>query len=179
MSLLTPAQFREHAPTSLSDAALQRLLDAAEFDIVADLGAVTTLEDRRRGGGPYLFLSRRAATITSVVERYGDVLGLTDVTMDTTDYTLLPDGYTLRREWTGTHRNDVWADSVIVTYPVLDDTAVRQRGQIDLVKLEIAYQPGLTAQSIGDWAEQYRNVNYADERAQIFASLHSAVPWFA
>lgn len=176
---LTPTQFREHAPTSLSDEELQRLLEAADLDIIANSGPLGSLQDRRRGGGLYLFLSRAAASITSVVERYGDLLGLTDVTMDTSDYTLLPDRYTLRREWVGTHRNDRWADSVIVTYTVLDDTAVRERCQIGLVKLEIAYQPGLTAQAIGTWSEQYRNVNYADERAQIFASLTSGVPWFA
>lgn len=179
MALLTPADLREHIQTSLVDTALQRLIDGAEMDILQQAGPLGVLEDRRRGGGTLLFLSRPVGTLTSVVERYGDPLGLTDITLDATDYTLMPDKRTLRREWIGTHRVDRWADDVIVTYTVLDETADRQRALINLVKLEIAYQPGLTAQSIGTWMEQYRNVNYVDERAQIFASLNSSVPWFA
>lgn len=179
MAILVPAELREHIQTSLPDTALQRLIDGAALDIVSQCGPLGVVEDRRRGGGILLFLSRPAASITSVIERYGDPLGLTDITLDTTDFTLLPDNRTLRREWIGTHRVDRWADDVIVTYSRLDDTSDRQRALINLVKLEIAYQPGLTAQSIGTWMEQYRNVNYVDERAQIFASLNSTVPWFA
>lgn len=179
MSVLTPAEFRDAIDTGTSDTALQGLIDSAEFDIVAACGPLGTLEDRRRGGTRYVYLSRRAASITTVVERYGDPLGIDDVPMDPTDWTFLPDRQTLRREWVGVHRNDRWADEVIVTYVILDDTVSRKRATINLVKLELAYQPGLTGQQLGAWAEQYRNVNYEDERTQIFNSLMATVALFA
>lgn len=182
MGLLTPAEFREHVTTSLADSALQILLDAAETAIVGRVGEIGVLQDRRRGGGTLLSLSRAAATIGSVIERYGDPLGLTDVPLATDDWTLLPDGYTLRREWTGTHRNDRWADAVIVNYTALDDTAERQRVAIALVKLDISHQPGLQAQQIGDWSETYARqaaTDYKAERESLLDSLASNVAWFA
>lgn len=181
--LLTATQFRDFAETTLSDESLQTLLDAAELDIIATAGPLGSFADRRRGGGLYLWLSRLAGTITSVVERWGDPLGLTSVTLDTTDWTLLPDGYTLRREWSSTHPADRWADDVIVTYTPLDDTEARKRVQVGLVKLELARNPGLVSQTIGDWSETYQAssavAGYAVERAVLLASLSVGVGWFA
>ena len=192
-NLLTPAQFRGFVNTPLEDPGLQLLLDAAESSIVARVGVLGALEDRRRGGGEYVYTSRRAASMTQVIERYGDVLGLTDVTLDPTDYTLLPDGYTVRREWNGVHRNDRWADnapnasqgSVILRYPAFDDTVERQRVAIALVKLDLNYNPALAGQSIGAWSESYsmmggtRGGTYVDEREAILDSLGQNVAWFA
>lgn len=171
--LLTPAQFREHQATSLGDDALQRLLDAAEDAISARFGALAALTERRRGGGVLLFLARPVGTIASVTERYGDPVGLTDVVLDPADYTLLPDGQTLRREWTGPHKADRWTDEVIVASTPADDTAERVRVSIALVKLDLTYNPGLTDERIGDWEEAYNGaaLPYATERESILASL--------
>lgn len=174
MALLVPAQFREHQATALGDPALQRLIDAAEGAITRRYGSLAGLTERRRGGGLFLFLSRPASSITSVTERYGDPLGISSVVLDATDYTLLPDGQTLRREYTGTHPTDRWTEDNVVVFVPADDSAERIRVVIALVKLDLTHNPGITDERIGDWGETYANnsvMNYGLEREMLLESL--------
>ena len=63
--------------------------------------------------------------------------------------------------------------------PLRDDTATRQRAQRALVDLELSFHPGLTGQSIGTWSETYAGSgmkSYAEQRADILASLHDVGP---
>lgn len=177
MALVDPAKFREHQATALVDTALQRLIDAAEGAVVRRYGGLASVSERRRGGGLFLFLSRSAATITSVTERYGDPLGVSSVLLDATDYTLQADGATLRREYTGTHPADRWTDDTVVVFVPFDDAAERIRVEIALVKLDLTHNPGLTAERIGDWSEGYRtgDVSYSAEREDIIASLQAGL----
>jgi hypothetical protein len=174
MSDLTTAEFREHQATDLPDAALQRLIDAAEAAIAARYGTLAQLTDRRRGGGTLLFLSRRAATIAGVTE------GSTGLAAN--DYTLLPDGMTLRREITGTNAATTWADPTVVTFTPLDDSAERARVTIALVQLDINHNPGLSAEAVGDWSQSYADGNtmhYGIEREAILATLADSRLGFA
>lgn len=179
MNLLTPAQFRQHVNTSVADPALQRLLDAAELAITGRVGALTAITERRRGGGSMLYFGRAIGTFTSITERTGDPIGWTDVVLDATDYTLLSDARTVRREITGTHKAERWADDVTAVYTPLDDTAERQRVAIELVKLDLAHQPGLSGQSIGSWSESYAALDYTETRESLIASLAPNTAWFA
>lgn len=175
MSDLTPAEFREHHPTDLVDTALQRLIDAAEQAIATRYGSLAPLTEVRRGGGSLLFLSRRAASITSVTERYGDPLGVTNQPLDPTDWTLLPDGMTLRREYAGAlHPADIWQADTVVAYTPADDQAERTRVTIALVQLDVNNNPGLTAETVGDWSQTYADnsaMNYGLERDAILNSM--------
>jgi len=178
LSLLTPAQFREHQATELGDVALQRLIDAAELAITRRYGSLAAFTELRRGGGSLLFLSRASASITTIVERVGDPLGQADVTLAPADYTVLPGGLTLRREYTGPHPRAGWQWDVVVTYTPLDDSADRIRATIALVKLDINNNPGLTAESVGDWSQTYADnsaMNYGRERETILSSLEAGL----
>lgn len=167
--------FRLHASTSLGDAALQTLLDAAEQAIAIHAGEyiVSSGADDEvneiltpRGIGPLLRLSRRAQSITTVVE------GTETLAAD--DYELRSSGYVLRRLNDGTNPSLYWRNRVYVTYVPLSDTAERERVQIALVKLDLAYAPGVVQETIGAWSEQKANNsvwNYQQERAAILASL--------
>lgn len=180
MAILDPATFRQHQPTPLGDPALQVYIDAAEAAIVGRYGAIATFTDRRGRpdyqNGVLLFLSRRAGTIVSVTERYGDVVGITDVVLDPSDYTLLPDGMTLRREYTGTHPAARWTEVVVVVQTPYDDSAERLRVAIALVKLDLAHTPGIVGETIGDYQVQYAPrtggaANYDQERDAILSTL--------
>lgn len=173
--ILTPAIVREHIETSVPDTALQRLINDADLAVLTFAGPIGDAEDRRRGGGVLLFLSRTAGSITEVIERYGDVLGLTDVTLDPTDYTLMPGGHYLRREWTGIHRSDRWADNVIVRYAAQDDVAARIRVELELVQLELNHQPGLVMDAAGPVQERYPigTGDYREIREAILATLRT------
>ena len=49
MSIVTPAQIKEHVQTDLVDAAIQRLLDDADAEIIRRLGPAATQVDMRDG----------------------------------------------------------------------------------------------------------------------------------
>ena len=163
-------QFREHVTTSLGDEPLQRLLDAAAEAIVAVMGPYLTdgtIDEiiTPRGPGPLLRLSRRAESIDEIIE------GTTTLAAD--DYQLRSSGYILRRLDTGTNPASYWRNRVYVTYLPQSDLAERDRVQLELVKLDLAYQPGITQETIGSWSETLAQGDrtYQVERAAILASL--------
>ena len=170
MTLLTVAQFREHAPSTIVDAAIQSVLDAAEAEITAYAGPVGgAVTERVPGGGSSLVLSRRVSAVTSITE----TRSLTDTALAVDDWRQRSP-YVLERLRTGTNPRSAWAGAVAVVYTPVDDTAVRTMVQVALAKLDIATNPGLAAQTIGSWTEQYASNsawNAAEERASILARL--------
>ena len=162
-------QFRAFEPAStLSDESLLILLQASAADIVNAIGPTGDIVERLSARGPALMLSSRAAGIVSVSENpYGTPLALV-----ADDYELSWTGRVLRRLMDGTNPSSYWRSPVRVTYSPPDDLAQRQRAQLELVRLSIAFNPGLVSQTIGTWSETYRtDVPEPEQRAQILASL--------
>ena len=170
MTLLTVDQFREHAPSTLVDAAIQRILDATEAEITAYAGPVGgTVTERVRGGGSSLVTSRRVSAVTSATETRWS----TDTVLAANDYRIRSP-YVLERLRTGTNPRSYWARDVAVVYTPVDDTAIRKMVQLALAKLDIATNPGLAAQTIGSWTEQYASNsawNADEERRSILSRL--------
>ena len=171
---------REHVETALGDDALQRLLDDAEQAITDQVGALGSVTAYVEGGGTYLFLPRRAASITGITEAYDSS---TPLALAADDYRLGLDGVTVRRIDTGTNPRLSWyGGPVRVVLVAADDEAVRERVQIDLVRLALNYSPLRTGETIGDYS--YQNAsnsawNYQTEREAILATLLPGVPGFA
>lgn len=167
--LLSPADFRKHQETGLPDPALQTLLDAAEWAINRTLTADALIE-RHETLGRYIYPARRVTTVTSLKE----TVGTTVTTLAANDYLIHPGGWTIERLATGTNPRSVWTGVVELTTPPAADTADRKRVQLGLVKLDLAHNPGLTAEEIGDWKETYADnsaMNYGLEREAILATL--------
>ena len=167
---LTVDQFREHITSTLGDEAIQRLLDAAYESIVivagpyASDGTVSEILTPR-GIGTLLMLSRQAESVSEVIEG--------DTTLAADDYELRPSGNTLRRLDDGTNSASYWGNRVYVTYLPQSDLAIRDVAQLELVKLEIAFNPTLVTQTIGSWSESYQQGrSYPEQRADILASLN-------
>lgn len=176
MALLTIPQFREHVTTSLVDAAVQRLLDFAEESIDALAGPVGAVTELRNGGGSFIFLARRASAFTSVKETWQT----TTTTLAANDYQLMSDGRTIRRRDTGANPSLYWVGRVEVVYTAAADTATRRMIQLQLVKLEIAFNPALASQTLGDWKEDYLSGKpYEEQREDILAGLTPAQWAFA
>lgn len=150
MTLLTIAEFKEHVTTTLGDDAIQRLLDDAEAQIVAFAGPTGDVTELVDGGWGRIVLSRRASAITSITE----LLWTTNYVLATNDWRQRGP-YVLERLRTGTTPRLAWAPIVTIVYTPADDTDSRKIVQLELVKLEIAYSPGLASQTIGAWTEQY------------------------
>jgi len=154
----------------LGDEPLLILLAAATQDIrraAGPMGPVTEMQTA--GAGDLLLMGGTPLSITSVVE----TVGWSDVTLSADDYQVIG-ARTLLRLHTGTNPCRWWRGRVSVTYQPQDDLAARQRVQLALVKLDITHSPGLAAQTIGTWSEQYTSnsaFNYEVERAAILASL--------
>lgn len=169
MALLSLVEARTHITTALVDAALQRLLDAAEdtiTDAVGPVGNVT--ETFTAGPGDLIMLSRRASAVVSVNER--------DTVLNANDYELYNAGRILHRIDDGTNPDTRWRGRVIVVYTPVSDVARRKVAQLALVNLDITFNPGAASERIGDWTETYKNdVWYIEQKDAILASLTGGV----
>lgn len=175
---LDPEAFTALHANTIDEDALQMLLDAAEEEILDRVGrtidayAVTDRTETFSPNGSRIMLGERALSISAVREH---VHAASPTTLADDDYELSPSGYILRRLISGTHGSSVWRPLVAVTYVPWSDTATRSRVQAELVKLSIAFNPGLSAQTIGSWHETYTasGVPYDQQRAAILATLAS------
>lgn len=184
MALMTVAELRTHVTSSLTDAALQTLLDAAETAITARVGAAdaiserhpTTVYDAASGTyatvtpSPFLYPARRVATVTAITETVGGTV----TTLAANDYRVWPGGWQIERLATGTNPRASWTGTVDITYAAASDVAERKRVQLGLVRLDLNHNPGLQSESIGDWSETYVSnsaMNYGLEREAILATL--------
>jgi hypothetical protein len=165
-ALLTVAQMRGHVETDLADEALQRLIDDADEEIIDFAGEFDEQEDCTRNAelSTVLFLSRRAGTVSTVVEQVGD----DETTLAVDDYRLRNGGTQIERLGTGTNPRTTWGEIVTVTYVPVDRTVRRTRVEIDLVKLAVQYN-ALTSEGVGDYSSTAKE--YEDERARILARL--------
>ena len=163
--LLNVAELREHVQTDLPDAALQRVLNAEENEIVRRYGPHAEATEMLRGGDRLLFLTRPAVSVSEVVETAGVVATV----MDATDYRLWDGGRCLERLTTGPNPSVYWAERVRVTYTPVDQTTQRKLVLVQLVKLALAYS-GLRSESVGgDYSAS--TLDYVAEREKLLQSL--------
>jgi hypothetical protein len=178
VSLITPTQLREHISTSLTDSALQTIIDGEEQDIVSRYGSHTSqveeIEDDTPGS--LIFPRRPVSSITSITEVWPDTSGggSTATTLASDDYVIVPGGREIRRLNTGTHPLEYWGNRVTITYVPVVDTAKRIRALIDLCKLTISATPGLKSESVGGGEYSYTAApDIGIEREKIYARLDS------
>lgn len=168
--LLTVDEFRAAVPATvpLSDEALQLLLNGTEAALTVVAGPGGTITELRDGGASYVILAYRAASITSISERWGD----TTTELATDDWELRGDGRSIRRRADGTNPSAWWVGVVTVEYEAADRSAVLKLAQIELMKLEIASNPALAGQTVGNWSIQLQQgKTYAQLRQDILDSL--------
>lgn len=173
MSLVTIAETRALVKTALTDSELQAVIDRAEADVTRLFGAhpdgSTAVTETLRGGEGNLYLRRRIASVTTVVETVGATA--TTLTPGWTEdyYAWGAAGYLERRSpsttqtWLGT---PTWGELVTVTYVPYDDRAERRAVIIDLVRLMLE-RTALKAESVAgeysytapdDWEASYNVV---------------------
>jgi hypothetical protein len=167
-ALITPTNIREHIETDLTDAALQRLIAAADQEIVETLGEhnpTGTVTETHVGGDKGLFLNRPAASITSITE----YRGTTTTVLVAADWRAWYGNRVLERlSLDATNPQGEWAERVDVVYTPVDDDNARIGATIDLVNLAIRYT-GLQSERVGDYASTA--MHHAKERGHIIARL--------
>lgn len=185
MPLLTPDDLKEHFQTSLSDTALQRIIDfneAAINAVVGPLGQEVTEVHYLNGYESIILLRWRPQITTSpsmpvIIEGYG----LSNpTTLADDDWRL--SGSTLRRIDYGTHPAVYFDTPVAVTYVPQDNEDDRIRVLLALAKLDATYRPGLSAFTVGKHREEFKTEaqggGYSAERDAILATLLPASPLF-
>lgn len=164
MALLTVAEVRAHVESDLDDDAFGRLIDDADAEIIARLGALASSVEVHKGGTERIWPHRKVSSITSIVERIDEQ----NTTLVATDYALDSDSRALERLQGGSNPRSEWAPQVTVTYVPVDETARRKRLLVDLVKLANRYA-GVRGEGVGPVRAEYGD--YEAERNALFRSL--------
>lgn len=160
MSLVTVAQVREHVPTDLVDAALQRVIDAVEELLDDRVGALNSETEAFLGEtSTTLYLRRPALSLTTVTTYASGV----PTVLATTDYELR-DGRTVVLA-------SASIEKVVVTYVPKAGVMQRILATIDLVRLSVQ-ETGLSSASDGDHSET--RLDIAKERRRIIETLRSS-----
>ncbi len=164
MALLSAAEVREHVETDVDDAALQRVIDRLDADLVRRAGPHTgPLTETIAGRSLSLFLARPIATVTTV--REGDPIdGSTPALTVDLDYRLWPNEGRIQRLPAGT-RFDAVAE---VVYSPVDDTEQRKRVLLELVRLDLA-QSGRAREHIDDY--RYAGLDYEEHREALLREI--------
>lgn len=173
--LLSVEQVREHVETDLVDDALERVLDAADAEIIRRLGPLLTQTEVLEGGAVHLPLSRAAASITSASERFAtNGMGYQTVALVVADdLRLLDDGRRVERLFDGSNPADAWRGEVTIVYAPADaGAAERAMLLVNLIKLDLGYT-GHLVQSVGDVRVQSLQ-EYNDARAALFRPFASS-----
>jgi len=163
-ALITVAQLRQHVETCLIDDAVQRLIDAADSEIIARLGELATATEVLDGGNEMLHLVRKASSITSATERVSE----TDYVLGADDYSLLSDGSRVQRLQGSTYPATSWDGRVTIVYVPISDSARRIELEIDLVRLALQYEAH-GGKDIGDVS--IKPLDYQAEREKLFGRL--------
>ena len=167
-ALITLNDLHEHVETDINNAALQRLIDAADMEIVEALGehwSTGTVSETYVGGDKGLFLHRPYSAITSITEHRGT----TATVLVAADYRSWYGNRVLERLSLGaTNPQAAWGERVDVVYTPVDDDAARIQATIDLVRLALQYT-GLKSERAGDYSSSA--LDHAKERAAIISRL--------
>lgn len=165
-TLITLAELRQYLSTELSDAALERLVDAIDAEIIRVYGPHDGERTEQVPGLSHrVWLSRPAASVAAVSE-YGSHQAPSEaITVPTDRYQLENGGRTLWR--TGS----AFLAKVLVTYTPVAENPRRTQALIELVKLETASNTGLVSQTVGQYSETYQLGATGDDRSRILAGL--------
>lgn len=133
--------------TDLSNAALAAVARAAVQEVDARVGNVAGISEWHAGGGDYIFLSKPAASVTSVT-----IDGEASA-MDVDEYELTFGGRALIR-FNAYGARSLWSDATVVySTTAVADTDRYDRVVVDLVKLAITYDGSDKSHSAGDYSE--------------------------
>jgi hypothetical protein len=171
MSLLSVSDLKGHIPVlqqGVTDTALGQLLDDAEQAITVYRGGPpgAALTELRRGGLRIVW-STRPIDLTADVT-ITELDGSSGVVLAADDWWLRANLMSLLRRPYGSHPRDTWGEYVELTYTPVDDTVERKRVQLDLCKLELAYNG---YGSVATQSEQRSSLDYDSKRRAILASF--------
>lgn len=178
-ALLTLAQMREHVETDLVDAAMQRLIDGADAEIVSRFGEHVTQDDTLDGEVEFIYPTRAVTgtpTITEIDDNdifNGDPV---ETLLVAADFKIRQNGRQIERLNSGPNPRQVWTSRVNITYVPKADTEKRILATINLVRHEVVYNVQIS-EGIGDQKTTQREYN--KEKQAILETLAAGQTRFA
>jgi hypothetical protein len=184
--MVTPAILIEHGITGFGSAALQRLIDDAEAEIVARYGSRTPVIEE------YVFdvaqnriwTKRQISSITSVEHGLAfTVDAFTALVQDAVDGFMI-----VMNRWAIAKLGGDFSRCVRVTYVPVSDDARRDRVIIDLINLSVRSNSAnslVSSKSVGDLSIDYESNSggstgdYNQEREKIMSALAAGQRTFA
>lgn len=167
---VTTTILKEHVETDLPLAALQRLIDDADEEIVRRYGSDASVteehilaQENDKIGRRRIWTKQQISSITSLQE--GSTLRAADLTtlvLDT-DFMVVHDGHAIER------LDQNFQKRVKIVYVPKTDVKRRDRVTIDLCKLAIQYN-ALSSEKVGDWSGSHKD--YQKEREMILSTLN-------
>ena len=194
---LTVARLRAQVPSPLTDLQLEDIIETAEAEITAVIGAVqtttlaTSLTETVNGGDSSIFLKRPVYTVTTVTEYSSrtDVTG-TALTENEEFYVWEAEGRLERiggsiprsapsalavfhmsaAQFAGESSGGCWASHVKVVYKPTDQHLKREQATIDLVRLMLS-QTALKSESVAGEYSYQAPENWELEKRRIMRRL--------
>ena len=168
---ITVADVREKLPSDRTDAAIQRVIDAAVTAIARAAGNATTQTDEGDSSGSQWFLLTRIPTaFTSVTERrrHSDAA----VTLAADDFRQVGN-YKLLRLSDGTNPASVWGKEVIVIYTPDVDTDVRDRVTLDICVVDLNFQAFDREKAGANWEGEQKD--YKARRRELLRQIREGM----
>lgn len=165
-TLISVPEMRSHVESDLDDKALERLVDAADAEVIRAAGphdgeqTVTLLHQT----GSLVWLPRPATSIKLLKEAQDEQAIVTVAELLPHTYMFTVGGRAIRRI------NGYWLPIVQVTYTPVPDNSRRVQALIDLVKLEVQYS-GLSSEGVGTYRGQGGPAWWNSEKQRILRGL--------
>lgn len=165
MPLVTPAEFREHFETDLTTAALQRVLDGVEAEVLNHVGTGQATVSNLRGTTRSIFVSQPVDSITSIIEI--DAWG-NEREVSSSDYQVADNGFQIIRRGDRVY----WDRQIIVSYvPKAPDARVKL-AIIQIAKMEIQFN-GTSQETAGGYVMTIGDIE--SRKARIIERLKRGV----
>ncbi len=154
MPTLTLLQIRAQVQTDITDAAMQKIVDAEEKRIEKSAGKETAVTEYKLAGGLVEFFTQRPIlTITSIKERRSATS--TQVTLAADDYRIFGDRL-IRRLSDGTNGFEFWGAEVEILYDPTENLDRRNLALVELVRISVE-EKAVKSEKDGDVVTTYRN----------------------
>lgn len=178
-ALITVTDLLNHVETDIGVEALQRVLDAADADIVAKYGAHTgsRTETYYPGLADERIYTKQVVDTgqaVTIVETNTTTYGASTTTLAASDYTI--NRKEIKRQSGGTNSSSYWAPLVTITYTPVSDAARRIMLTVDLVKLALKYE-AIQSATMGDSSITF--AQYEMERSRLLNRLKTLGESFA
>lgn len=179
LTLMEVDDLRARVETSLTDDQLEQLGSDCEAAITEWAGQLVYTGDPEAVDEVTETAYAHRQTLLRLRQTPAEIVSVTDTT-GSTDTELVSDNdthdYRIRGDYLERANYYLWGERTVVVYKPADARWKRRQALVKLVQLELNFEPGVTAQQAGPWAERYSE--YVSMKREILNDVYQP-EWFA